>query len=84
MQLKETFVNPPASIEKTAPAKSAIAALDAKKGELCCYIIYQSIEKHAPEAVALVKTLPRFRERNSIERNVETFGHLRVAGGGAK
>lgn len=54
-----------------------LASVEAKQGDLCCFLIYNPTDKDA-RAEALLAKVPRFQLRNAIERN-ESMAAVRMA-----
>jgi CheY-like chemotaxis protein len=61
--------------EKPDPQEEAIdfdkliGSIEAGRGDICCYRIFFANELLQPDAIALVRHPPRFKERQSIERD---------------
>ncbi len=49
-----------------------LADIEAKRGDIGCYLIFYAIEGHNDESIKLAENLPKFRERDAIGRD-ETF-----------
>ncbi|MCB9228568.1 MAG: response regulator [Deltaproteobacteria bacterium] len=52
--------------------KEVLSKIDAKRGDIGCYMIFYAIEGNYDDALKLTENLPVFKERSPIERN-ESF-----------
>ena len=59
-------------LNSDADYASMLAVVGAKKGDLCCFMIY-NLTSEDPAVNDLLKKQPRFTKRSAIERD-ETFG----------
>jgi len=50
-----------------------IADVEARKGDMCCYMIYNHPSEADPRTTSLLAKLPKFTLRDAIERD-ESFG----------
>ena len=57
--------------------RKAIALVEVKRGDLCCYLVYHSTGQHDPRAISLLAKMPRFLRRSAIARS-ESLGADRV------
>ena len=45
-----------------------LAAIETKRGDICCYLIYRDVEDVTPNRDKLVNNMPQFHERKTIEK----------------
>jgi tetratricopeptide (TPR) repeat protein len=63
--------------EVSVEDRPAIAAVEARRGEICCFLVYHHPEAADPRATALLAKPPRFQRRQAIARS-EALGVEKV------
>ena len=58
--------------------EAIVASVEPRKGDICCYMIFTSLENHDPRVKTMLEKMPKFQRRKAIERE-ETLGVDRQA-----